>query len=480
MLDIEFGNKLGKSEFDDLDHDLRTRLLAFQEQLKSSGTPLLIVIHGLDGSGKGVLLTELGARMNPRLFRTHSFWDTDSCHESRPFFARYWDALPAKGTTSIHLGAWYERLYDKALRKVDLEVDLETVRNFEQTLADNGMRILKIFMHLDKKTQRERLEEKKSLLSTDSKILRMKIDRSKPYKGTTKIHEDILLATHRPHSPWHVVDATDPEWLLANVSKLILQTGNDYTADPSLVLLPPVSSKTLQAVTDFTKLERDSYKEQKNQLQDRLFALSWKAWQQKRSLILVFEGWDAAGKGGNIRRITEAIDPRLWTVHGSSAPNEVERQYHYLWRYWKTLPSAGKTSIYDRSWYGRVLVERVESFAKEAEWKRAYREINEFESHLNGWGAVILKFWLHISPEEQQRRFENREEVEYKNYKITDEDWRNRSKWDAYVEAADEMFDRTSNQDAPWIIVPADDKYHARITVLSNIVDSLEKRLDRI
>lgn len=477
MLDISFGNRITKAEFEELDHDLRNRLLTFQDQLKSAGTPLLIVIHGLDGSGKGVFLTELGARMNPRLFRTHSFWDNDSCHSTLPFFARYWNALPAKGATSIHLGAWYERLFDKAVTTGNINNELETVNNFEQSLADNGTRILKIFLHLDKKTQKNRLEAKKKLFSTDSKVLKMKVGRSRSYKKTTQLHDRILSSTHTPHAPWHVIDATDPEWLLAKSAELILDSNLEITPKLNAIDLPTPSDSKLSSVSHFPEMDRDTYKELKQQLQDQLFTLSWKAWQQKKSPILVFEGWDAAGKGGSIRRVTEAIDPRLWTVYGSSAPNEVEKQYHYLWRYWKTLPNAGKTSIYDRSWYGRILVERVESFAEEVEWKRAYREINEFEGHLNGWGAIILKFWIHITPEEQKRRFENREEIEYKNYKITDEDWRNRAKWEAYEIAADEMFDRTTTPNAPWIIIPGNDKYHARIMVLQHIVDALSKRL---
>lgn len=477
MLDIKLGNQLSKEEFDALDDDLRNRLLGFQGRLRSSGTPLLIVIHGLDGSGKGVLLTELGARMNPRLFRTHSFWDADSCHASLPFFARYWNALPPKGTTAIHLGAWYEKMFDKAAGKQDISPDIETVRQFEQTLADNGTKIVKIFLHLDQKNQKQRLKAKEKLLSTDSSVLKMKVLRSKSYKQATKHHEFILSGTHEPHAPWHVIDASDPDWALARTAELILAVDPVGLAGAPTPMPEPSQAGTLAAVTDFPDLERKEYKKRKQDLQDQLFALSWKAWQQKKSPILVFEGWDAAGKGGNIRRITEAIDPRLWTVHGSGAPNEVERQHHYLWRYWKTLPRAGMTSIYDRSWYGRVLVERVESFAAEAEWKRAYREINEFESQLSDWGAVVLKFWLHITPDEQKRRFENREEVDYKNYKITDEDWRNRAKWDAYEEAADDMFSLTSTVHAPWIVVPANDKYHARVAVLEQVVSALNEHL---
>jgi polyphosphate kinase 2 (PPK2 family) len=241
-----------------------------------------------------------------------------------------------------------------AMGQKDISTELDTVHNFEQTLADNGTHIVKIFLHLDKKTQKNRLEAKKNLFSTDSNILKMKVGRSKSYKKTTNLHNEIISATHMPHAPWHVIDATNPEWLLARAAQIILDSDTEHKVPLVHLDLPSVSGGSLAAVDLFSTLDRDNYKLRKQQLQDQLYTASWMAWQQKKSPILVFEGWDAAGKGGSIRRITEAIDPRLWTVYGSSAPNEVERQYHHLWRYWKTLPSAGKTSIYDRSWYGRV------------------------------------------------------------------------------------------------------------------------------
>jgi polyphosphate kinase 2 (PPK2 family) len=259
MLDISLGNTLSKSDFEQLDNSLRTRLLAFQDHLKSVGTPLLIVIHGLDGSGKGVFLTELGARMNPRLFRTYSFWDNDSCHSTLPFFARYWNALPAKGSTSIHLGAWYERLFDKALAKGNISADLETVRNFEQSLADNGARIVKIFLHLDKKTQKNRLDAKKKLLSTDSKIQKMKESRSKSYSKTSKVHDEILTATHKSFAPWHVIDATNLEWLLAKSAELILGIDIDSTSTTEPVEIPYISNSILSEVSEFPVLDRGTH-----------------------------------------------------------------------------------------------------------------------------------------------------------------------------------------------------------------------------
>lgn len=482
MLKIKLGNTLSKSDFERIDSDLRTRLLTFQNTLAENKTPLLIVLCGLDGSGRGKLLSEMSGRMNPRQFRIHSFWDEGACFKNLPFFARYWDALPPAGMTSIHVGAWYDDLFERKLRGDDIENDLTNVCDFEQTLADNGMRIIKIFTHLSKNDQKERLIAKEELIQTEKSILKKKLARSKSYKKNVAAVTNVLDATHRNHAPWHVVDATDLDWMLTEVTQIILDSPNINTDKPSYINGSSQGESDLKVpslshIEVYPDLDKDDYKDNRNALQDKLFALSWKAYQQKKSPILVFEGWDAAGKGGTIRRITESLDARLWSVHGSSAPNEVERQYHYLWRYWKTLPHAGKMAIYDRSWYGRVLVERVESYATDNEWKRSYAEINSFEHQLAESGSCILKFWLHITPEEQKRRFEAREEIEYKQYKITDEDWRNRAKWDAYTAAANDMFAKTHTEAAPWIVIPSVDKYHARVAVLEHVVNALENHL---
>jgi polyphosphate kinase 2 (PPK2 family) len=212
-------------------------------------------------------------------------------------------------------------------------------------------------------------------------------------------------------------------------------------------------------------------------LQGKLHRLTWAAHQKKRSSVFVFEGWDAAGKGGCIRRITQAMDARLYQVISTAAPTDEERAHHYLWRFWRHIPRAGLVTVYDRSWYGRVLVERVENFAKESEWKRAYLEINSFEEQLVNHGTIMLKFWIHISPEEQLRRFKEREVIAYKQHKITDEDWRNRDKWEAYTLAVNDMVARTSTTLAPWVLVSGEDKGFGRIEVLKTVCNRLEEAL---
>lgn len=479
MLNIALGNTLSKEDFEQLDSNLRTRLLDLQQQFLQQRKPLLIVLCGIDGSGKGMLLSELSARMNPRLFKIHPFWHEERCRKHRPFYAKFWAKLPPAGHTAIHVGAWYDRVLAKATNGDDVSSELETIRKFEETLAANGMHILKIWTHLDKKEQKKRLREKKKLISTDKHILKQKILRAKSYKKNLAVVDKVLQDTHTDYAPWRVLDATEPHWLLAKTAEAILSSDGIMQPSASKIEPLPENRIRIRSKKTFPEIEQEQYRLKKKELQERLFTLTWEAYHAGRSPIFVFEGWDAAGKGGTIRRLTEAIDARLWSVYGSSAPNEIEKAHHYLWRYWRTLPEAGFMAIYDRSWYGRVLVERIEKFASHTEWKRAYREINDFEEQLVQSGAIISKFWLHISPEEQKRRFENREETEYKQYKITDEDWRNRAKWNAYVKAANDMFAYTNTNIAPWHIIEAEDKRYGRISVLEQVVRHLEIELAR-
>ncbi len=234
----------------------------------------------------------------------------------------------------------------------------------------------------------------------------------------------------------------------------------------------------LETVDLSMRLEPDEYRAKLTQLQVRLGTLGFQVYQQQRPVILAFEGWDAAGKGGAIRRVTERLDPRGYVVHAISAPSGDDAQHHYLWRFWRRLPEAGQIAIFDRTWYGRVLVERIEGFCTETEWQRAYREINEFERQLVEFGTVLVKFWLHIAPEEQLARFEARQQTPYKAWKLTEEDWRNREKWDEYAQAVEDMLLKTSTTIAPWTVVPATDKLYARVHVLQTVVDALERQLD--
>ena len=226
------------------------------------------------------------------------------------------------------------------------------------------------------------------------------------------------------------------------------------------------------------KLSNKEYSERIESAQSRLRKLEYKMYRKGVPVLCVFEGWDAAGKGGTIKRVTEMLDPRGFTVSSYAAPQVEEKTHHYLWRFWRNLPRTGHLSIFDRSYYGRVLVERVEGFIDEPTWQRAYQEINEFESHHASFGMVICKFWLHITPEEQLRRFRGRELDPFRQYKLTEEDWRNRAKFPQYTAAVEDMLMRTSTPHAPWYVIEANDKHYARVKVVEDVVEAVENRLN--
>ena len=219
------------------------------------------------------------------------------------------------------------------------------------------------------------------------------------------------------------------------------------------------------------------YEKELEELQARLADLHNRIYQKKIPVIITYEGWDAAGKGGNIKRLTAALDPRGFEVHPIASPEPREKNRHYLWRFWNRLPKDGHIAIFDRTWYGRVMVERLEGFCSENDWQRAYNEINEFEKELCDWGAVLVKFWVHIDKDTQLARFTDRQNTPEKQWKITDEDWRNREKWDAYEVAVDEMIQKTSTVFAPWHILESNDKHYARLKALKTVIEEIEKKL---
>lgn len=224
-------------------------------------------------------------------------------------------------------------------------------------------------------------------------------------------------------------------------------------------------------------LSREEYRQRLAHFQVRLGQLGYQVYVQKRPVIIVFEGWDAGGKGGSIKRMTEALDPRGYAVHPIAAPTGEDKTHHYLWRFWRRLPEKGQIAIFDRSWYGRVMVERIEGFCTEGEWKRAFREINQFERMLVDFGTILIKFWIHIDRQEQLARFEAREKTPYRAWKLTDEDWRNREKWDLYLEAVEDMLLKTSTITAPWTIIEGNSKFHTRVEALKTAVEVLENDL---
>ena len=468
--------------------ELRARLLNAHLELRTRKFPVIIIVSGADGAGKGELVHRLNEWLDPRGVETHAFWNPSDEELERPAYWRFWRAMPGRGRIGIFFGSWYSapiirRAFGETKRH-RFDAELDRIVAFEKMLAADGALLVKLWLHLPKKAQKKRLKK----LEAEGRIAPNDWKNFKRYDKFTKVSERALRRTHTDLVPWHVIEATDRRYRELTVGGLLL----DAIRQRLLQATPAPAKATPAAPAPTSRAKRDSildhvdlkqrlteatYAEQLGALQSRLSKLAWAAHAKKRSMVLLFEGWDAAGKGSAIRRVTQAMDPRLYHVVGIAAPTDEERAQHYLWRFWRHLPRAGFATIFDRSWYGRVLVERVEGFAPAADWGRAYGEINDFEEQLVGHGLILNKFWVHLSPAEQLRRFKERQVVAYKQYKITEEDWRNRAKWDDYKLAVHDLVAQCSTEFAPWTIVAGNDKKFARVQILQTVVDSLEAAL---
>jgi polyphosphate:AMP phosphotransferase len=360
----------------------------------------------------------------------------------------------------------------------------EAVR-FERMLTSERVLVLKFWLHLGKRAQKKRLKELASNPRTAWRVTPTDWERFEQYDRFRKVSERALRATSTGEAPWYVIEATNREYLTLTVGKLVHDALRKRLDDPvtnvsihAPPLARPVDQVRVLDAIDLTKtVAKNDYDDELEELQGKLNLLFREPGMRRRSVVAVFEGADAAGKGGAIRRITGALDARQYRVVPIAAPTDEERARPYLWRFWRNLPRRGRIAIFDRSWYGRVLVERIERFCDDDDWLRAYGEINDFEESLSDAGAIVVKYWLQVSPEEQLRRFEERAATAFKRFKITEEDWRNREKWDAYQDAASEMIDRTSTEYAPWTLVAANDKRHARLEVLRTLVLRLEREV---
>jgi polyphosphate:AMP phosphotransferase len=356
------------------------------------------------------------------------------------------------------------------------------VEQLERMLTDDGHVMVKFWFHLSKEEEKKRLKGK-----AKNRLTKLAKKYVKMYEKFAEASARAIRQTDTGNAPWHLIDAEDRRYAHLKAGRVLLQSLEDKlheakapkAAVPKRAKPSGLTKKTvLDSVDLVRKLSDGQYKKQLEKGQARLSELCWRAREKRRSVVAVFEGWDAAGKGGAVRRVTAALDARLYSVISVAAPTDEEKARHYLWRFWRHLPRDGYVTIYDRSWYGRVLVERVEGFCAQEEWMRAYQEINDFEEHLHRHGTIVCKFWVHISAEEQLRRFQEREKIAWKKHKITEEDWRNREKWGPYVAAIDEMVARTSTSFAPWTLVPGNDKKVARVTILKTLCKSLEAALD--
>ena len=486
----ELGHKIDKDTFKEEVPKLRAALLDVQyDVLQKKEFPVVILISGVDGSGKGETINLLYSWMDPRHISTLAFSAPSDEEAARPTMWRYWRALPAKGKVGIFAGSWYSQpIADRIsgnMRRTELDEHLDDINRFEAMLVNEGALVLKFWFHLSKDAQKQRLKTLEKDPRTAWRVSQASYDRLKTYDKLQEVAGHVLRVTNTAKAPWIIVEGTDDAYRSLTVGQIVLEAMKRRLLQPlqqvpvAPPIVHPIDRKNVLSELDLTqKLGKKDYENQLAKYQSRLSELVRDPrFTGKHSLVLVFEGSDAAGKGGSIRRLGAAMDARQYQIIPIAAPTEEERAQPYLWRFWRHLPRTGRVAIFDRSWYGRVLVERVEGYCSEADWLRAYAEINDFEHQLASAGTIVVKFWLQISDDEQLRRFKERQDTEFKRFKITDEDWRNREKWDAYVTAVCDMVDRTSTGLAPWTLVEANDKNFARVKVLKTVCERLEAAL---
>jgi len=487
----ELGHTIDKSTFKKEVPKLRAALLDAQyDMLQKKEFQVVILVSGVDGSGKGETINLLYSWMDPRHISTLAFSEASDEERARPYMWRYWRALPPQGKVGVFAGSWYsqpiaERIAG-TMRRTALDDQLDDINRFESMLVNEGALVLKFWFHLSKEGQVQRLKKLEKDPRTAWRVTPASYDRIKTYDKLQEVAGHVLRVTNTAKAPWIIVEGTDDAYRSLTVGRVVLdaiqhrlQQGRQSVpvAPP---VMPAIDCKTVLSELDLTqKLAKKAYESELAKYQARLSELVRDPrFVEKHSLVLVFEGSDAAGKGGSIRRVAGAMDARHYQIIPIAAPTDEERAQPYLWRFWRHVPHTGRVALFDRSWYGRVLVERVEGFCSEADWLRAYAEINDFEHQLAQAGTVVIKFWLQISADEQLHRFKAREEIDFKRFKITDEDWRNRERWDDYAAAACDMVDRTSTGLAPWTLIEANDKNFARAKVLRTICERLENTLE--
>ncbi len=486
----ELRQEVSKADYDAAVPALREALLDAQYDLLSAKDfPVLIIIGGIEGAGKSETVQTLNEWLDPRHVHTHGFLMPTDEEAERPPMYRFWRALPPKGEMGIFFGSWYSlpmvsRVLGDA-SDADLDRSINVIRHLERMLHNEGVLILKFWLHISEREQRKRLSALEADSDTRWRYTKTIERLAERYDEVRDTAEKMLRETSTGEAPWTVIDGHDHRHRTLALGKALLDVLRRRLDAPEaerLVTAAPVTAQggnvlLIRSLDLAQRLEREEYRELLDKYQGRFARLVGSKAFRRHSLVLAFEGSDAAGKGGAIRRVTGALDARLYQIVPVAAPTEEERAQPYLWRFWRHVPGHSGIAIFDRTWFGRVLVERVEGFCSEADWMRAYDEINEFEEQLVGNGTILCKFWLQISKDEQLKRFQEREKTGFKRFKITEDDWRNRDRWEDYERAVAEMVDRTSTSLAPWNLVEANDKWFARVKVLRTICEALEKAL---
>jgi polyphosphate:AMP phosphotransferase len=495
---VDLKREMTKEDSKAVLEQLKNDLAALDAPIIEAKLPVMIIFEGWSGAGKGSAIRKLIGNFDPRWFSVHNVQPPTEVDLREPMMWRYWQMIPENGKIAIYDRSWYEEIGNMRLENdVDEMTNLRhmnEINSFERGLYNNGYCIVKIFLHISEKEMKKRLEKLDEDKSTKWRVNKKDKERLKKYDTYYECYDSVLEYTNTPEVPWHVVSGMDKRACTVDVFTIVRDAvrkaiqwkkEKDAASKVESAIITPgqyrFMSMPLLGDVDLNKsLGRDEYKLKLKDEQKRLADNHNRLYLHKIPLIIAYEGWDAAGKGGNIKRVSQALDPRGYEVMPIASPTPDEKNRHFLWRFWKRLPKDGHVTIFDRTWYGRVMVERIEGFCSAADWQRAYGEINDFERQLYDWGAIVIKFWIHISNEEQLARFNERKETPEKQWKLTDEDWRNREKWPLYEEAVNDMIRYTSTDFAPWHIIAGNDKYYARIQTLEIINEAIENRLKKV
>lgn len=476
LQNLDLSKKLKKGEFAKQLPDLRTQLGELQRRLRRAQIPVIILFEGWEPALMAKVINQLLVPLDPRGFDYHNIGPSSPEESKHSFLWRFWIKTPAKGRITIFDRSWYSssaaRSMDAGMEDIIIK-DVKEINTFERQLVDSGVMIIKLFLHVQDADRTPTDEEVCGLVKDDLELIK----RQKKY---VPIIDKMITATETPLAPWTIIESADEEFATLKVLKTVvnrMESALEANGTASEGGYCKMEYPAIQSTPAYSKLNSDTYRTKLEKYQQRLKKVQMELYRQKRPLVLVFEGRDAAGKGGNILRITQSLNPRTYQVVPTGAPNDVEISHHYLWRFYLGLPEKGHISIFDRSWYGRVLVERVDKITPEQDWRRAYREINEFEKSMVDDNTILIKMWLEITKEEQLQRFIERVDNPLKNWKISNDDWLAREKWDDYTAAIDEMIVRTSQPYAPWYIIDSNDKQSARLQSQKTILDITEKEL---
>lgn len=474
---------------------LKHRLMVLSQKIRESKIPVCVVLEGWGAAGKGTLLANLISELDPRGYKVYAMAAATADESRYAWMRRFWLKVPQYGQMAFFDGSWYQetikrRMEDKAPEK-EFDTRIGEILDFERQLCDDGYVLVKLFLHIGRKEQRRRFEHLEEKKATRWRVTEADLAQNDDYEEYCHTYDVMLEKTEQPGARWTVLEAWDEDYVTRRAYETLidaLQEALRRKDDPAPGLsaqsgaVPRKSAEVLpipklNQVDLSPAMDEQEYQKELKECHEKLSVLHNRLYLKKIPVVLVYEGWDAAGKGGNIHRLASGLDPRGYEVIPIAAPSQAEKEHPFLWRFWQGLPKNGHIAIFDRSWYGRVMVERIEGFCSEAQWRRAYDEINSFERQLADYGAIVHKFWLHIDKEEQLKRFHERESTPEKQYKITEEDWRNREKWDAYETAVDEMLQKTNTAPAPWTVVESNSKYFARIKVLKTVIRAIEERL---